>query len=106
MAAWTSASLWLLQFARKQHVAAERVANRPNEPRQKFGTRSLRCSDFVCFLRDFCRDDGAAGTLALDPEQTRLDGHEEGKIPLLGEETLRMYPTCKNPFLGKRHALN
>jgi hypothetical protein len=35
-----------------------------------------------------------------------LDGHEEGKIPLLGEEALRMYPTCNNPFLGKRHALN
>jgi hypothetical protein len=22
------------------------------------------------------------------------------------KEALRMYPTCNNPFLGKRHALN
>ena len=40
----------------------------------------------------------------FDPEQTRLDSHEEGN--LLGEMALRMYPTCNNPFLGKRHALN
>jgi hypothetical protein len=32
--------------------------------------RSLRCCDSVCFLRDFCRDSGAAGTRAHDPELT------------------------------------
>lgn len=29
--------------------------------------RSRRCRDSVCFLKDFCREDGAAGTRTLDP---------------------------------------
>jgi hypothetical protein len=41
-----------------------------------------------------------------DPDVDTLDSHEDGKIPLLGEEGLRMYPTYNNPFLGKSHALN
>jgi len=29
--------------------------------------RQRRCSDWVCFLRVFCRADGASGRLTIDP---------------------------------------
>jgi hypothetical protein len=34
--------------------------------------RSRRCSDSVCFLRDFCRADDAPGRLIFDPFRNSL----------------------------------
>jgi hypothetical protein len=62
--------------------------------------RGARCVSSA--RRDLAGGRGAS----LVPTGTTLDSDEEGKIPLLGKEALRMYPTYNNPFLGKSHALN